>query len=149
MRQYRSIAEVDAVVERTKATILDLERYDFRSSNTGRHTPFGMSIAFMLSMSQRWKWFFLRKHGVGVDQQINELNPADWDNSERVKGSKDIIEEYLLKAIFVYDGNDDTNCMYADTKALFDLLKHMYPTRYSKSQELIRRTKTTWQRNSI
>jgi hypothetical protein len=136
MGKLRSVAEVTALVEETKATILELEQYDVLPSNTGRHAPLGMYFAFKLSISQQWKWFFQRKHGAEENEKIDTSNPDSWDNSERVKSSKNIIKDHLRKAMFIYHGWDDTNCKYKDTRTFFELVAQKFPNRYNKAQEL-------------
>lgn len=130
-----------------------LEKHGLAVTCSEGFSPMRMSAAFLLSTTGRWKLMFQREHGPYTAAQLKSMRPLEsniawptshqhednWDCIERALNSTNLIDPTKLPNIYIFHGNNDTNCPYEDTEDFQQLLIKNYPTRYNKDTVFLKK----------
>ncbi|KAF2818503.1 alpha/beta-hydrolase [Ophiobolus disseminans] len=112
----------------------DLEKSGYLPTRVSSAPPRCMPAAFLLSVEQLWKASFQRHHpGQESADALDFI-----DGLERAQASADKVDHKLLPPIYMYHGNQDTNCDYKKTEEFAKILRDNYPSRYNQKNAVMK-----------
>jgi len=126
--------EVESRKEDIEKLINELEDRGLVPTCSSRWPAVGMAFAFVLSVTERWQWFFQRRHKLADPKKQKESDYMD--GIERVEHTHGEVEHDLLPPIYIIHGDEDKNCPPKNTKRFVETLRKTYPTRYKDDKTL-------------
>ena len=110
-----------------------LESHSLVPTCSSRWPSVGMAFAFILSVTERWQWYFQRQHSLPKAKR-DELDYMD--GIERANNTQASVLHQLLPPIYIFHGWNDPNCPIDNTQEFVRVLETKYPERYNNDKNL-------------
>lgn len=134
---YMGISFTKKDVLQREADITDLtkwlESHSLVPTCSSRWPSKGMAFAFILSVTERWQWYFQRQHNFPKVKrdEIEYINGI-----ERANSTQSRVSHERLPPIYIFHGWNDPNCPIEDTEKFVRALRTKYPERYNNEKNL-------------
>jgi acetyl esterase/lipase len=134
---YMGVCFTKKDVLQREANITDLtkwlESHSLVPTCSSRWPSVGMAFAFILSVTERWQWYFQRQHSLPKAKR-DELDYMD--GIERANNTQASVLHQLLPPIYIFHGWNDPNCPIDNTQEFVRVLETKYPERYNNDKNL-------------
>ncbi|CAN9192713.1 unnamed protein product [Alternaria alternata] len=125
---YMGVCFTKKDVMQREANITDLtkwlESHSLVPTCSSRWPSVGMAFAFILSVTERWQWYFQRQHSLPKAKR-DELDYMD--GIERANNTQASVLHQLLPPIYIFHGWNDPNCPIDNTQEFVRVLETKYP----------------------